>query len=194
MHVFRAHSLASVYGDRFRIKIIILICDRWYHGLKWMSFLAKSHLFAFNTLRIVYSMKEQPIIYLHHTFVAKDASFGTIALSDVIPCVQKRKKCFKFWLRQTVTNMRLSFVYTRNYCPVIKDAVSVPRSDWPRGKWDHAYYCRKGVVNNCTFYDKPWGIGLAAIWSFVAEAKIGLPLLSPGVLRSLRRVSRKKLA
>ena len=45
-----------------------------------------------------------------------------------------------------------------------------------------------------TFYEKPWGIGLAAIfWSFVAEAKFGLPLSSSGVLRCLKRVSRKKI-
>ena len=37
-----------------------------------------------------------------------------------------------------------------------------------------------------TFYDKPWGIRLAAIFrSFVAEAKFGLLLSSSGVLKEL---------
>ena len=70
----------------------------------------ESHLLAFHTLRIVYSMEKTPIVYcithlllmtlhsellpyqtlsyfvslLHHSFVANDASFGTFALSDVI--------------------------------------------------------------------------------------------------------------
>ena len=106
---------------------------------------------------------------------------GTRAV-DAISCVQKSKKHFKLWLRQTVTNARLSFVFTRtrkssnqsttcfsnlhrrNYCPVNKDAVAVRRSDWLRAKWDHAF----AISDDWTFYDKPWGIGLAAIfWSFV---------------------------
>ena len=44
-----------------------------------------------------------------------------------------------------------------------------------------------------TFYDKPSGIGLAAIfWSFVAEAKFGLPLSSSGVFKEFETRQQKK--
>ena len=84
-----------------------------FNGLKWTCFLAESHLFAFNTLRIVYSMETNADNLLHHSFVANDASFRTFALSDVIlfglsvhrssayffleaiSCVQKCKNHFK---------------------------------------------------------------------------------------------------
>ena len=36
---------------------------------------------------------------------------GTWAVEAIL-CVQKSKKHFKIWLRQTVTNVRLSFVFT----------------------------------------------------------------------------------
>ena len=47
-----------------------------------------------------------------------------------------------------------------------------------------------------TFYDKPWGIGLAAIFrSFVAVAKFGLPLSSSGVFTEFEtRQQEKKMA
>ena len=44
-----------------------------------------------------------------------------------------------------------------------------------------------------TFYDKPWGIGLAAIFrSFVAEAKFGLPLSSSGVFKEFETCQQEK--
>ena len=89
-----------------------------------MGFLAKV-----NTLRIVYSMETNADNWLHHSFVANDASFGTFALSEVIlfglsmyrylqqilflfyqpsveaiSCVQKWKKHFKTWLRQVYSH------------------------------------------------------------------------------------------
>ena len=163
--------------------------------------------------------------WLHHSFVANDAAFGTFALSDVIlfglPISSANlffilsticesnfmcEKHFMTWLRQTVTNARLSFVFKRtrkrlkpiehvllkfawrrNYWPVNKDAVTVQRSDWPRAKWDHAYCDRTTDVLWQT-------LGLAAIfWSLVTEAKFGLPLSFSGIFKELRRVSRKKI-
>ena len=196
-----------------------------YNGLKWTGFLAESHLFAFNTLRIVYSVEKTLIIdcithllqiTLHmecclierypiwFTDVFSKFIFilsticGTRAV-EAISCVQKSKKHFKIRLRQTVTNVWISLLQAlgevktnwprasqirRNYCPVNKDAVAVQRSHWPRAKWDHTYW---------TFYDKPWGIRLAAIfWSFVAEAKFGLPLLSSGVFKEFETRQQKK--
>ena len=54
-----------VYGDCFKIKMIILISYLRVRRFQWLKneqvFLL-SHLFAFNTLRIVYSMKKTPII------------------------------------------------------------------------------------------------------------------------------------
>ena len=48
-------------------------------------------------------------------------------------------------------------------------------------------------TDDWTFYDKPWGIGLAAIFSsFVAEAKFGLPLSSSGVLKEFEKRQQKK--
>ena len=52
--------------------------------VKIKGFLVESHLCAFHTLRIVYSMEEPPITYFITFFVANDASFGTFALSEVI--------------------------------------------------------------------------------------------------------------
>ena len=44
-----------------------------------------------------------------------------------------------------------------------------------------------------TFYDKPWGIGLAAIFrSFVVEAKFGLPLSSSGVFKEFETRQQEK--
>ena len=49
------------------------------------------------------------------------------------------------------------------------------------------------LTDDWTFYDKPWGIGLAATyWSFVAEAKLGLPLLSSGVFNEFETRQQKK--
>ena len=46
---------------------------------------------------------------------------------------------------------------------------------------------------NGRFYDKPWGIGLAAIFrSFVAEAKFGFPLTSSGVFKEFETRQQKK--
>ena len=117
------------------------------------------------------------------------------------PGVQKSKKHFKILLRQTVTNAQLSFVFTRtrkslnqsitcfsnlhrhNYCTVNKDAVAVRRSDWPRAKSDDAY-CKRTMTNPAAIF-----------WSFVAEAKFGLPLLSSGVFKEFEtRQQKKKLA
>ena len=52
------------------------------------------------------------------------------------------------------------------------------------------------LSDDWTFYDKPWGIGLAAILSsFVGEAKFGLPLSSSGVFKEFEtRQQKKKLA
>ena len=49
---------------------------------------------------------------------------------------------------------------------------------------------------NWTFYDKPWGVGLAVIFrSFVTEAKFELPLLSSGVFKEFEtRQQEKKMA
>ena len=44
-----------------------------------------------------------------------------------------------------------------------------------------------------TFYDKPWGSGLATIFkSFVAEAKFGLPLSSSGVFKEFEARRQEK--
>ena len=48
-------------------------------------------------------------------------------------------------------------------------------------------------TDDWTFYDKAWGIGLAAIfWSFVAEAKFWLPLSSSGVFKEFETRQQKK--
>ena len=91
-------------------------------------------------------------------------------------------------------NIPFAFLKKRgdNYCAFIKDAVAVQHSDWPRAKWDYAYCCKKGVVNNWTIHDKLWGYGLAAIfWSFVTEAKFGLPLSSSGVFKEFEMHQQK---
>ena len=109
-----------------------------FNGLKWMGFLAESHLFAFNTLRKVYSVKKNTIMgcithlllmTLHsvrcligrYPIWFTDCPMSSANLIfilssravEAISCVQKSKKHFKIWLRQTVTNGRLSFVFTR---------------------------------------------------------------------------------
>ena len=44
-----------------------------------------------------------------------------------------------------------------------------------------------------TFYDKPWGIGLAAIFRcFLSEAKFGLPLSSSGVFKEFETRQQEK--
>ena len=98
-----------------------------FNGLKWTGFLAESHLFAFNTLRIVYSVeKNTPIIdcithLLLMTLHSERCLIGRYPIwftdvflfyqpsAEAISCVQKSKNHFKIWLRQTVTNARLSF-------------------------------------------------------------------------------------
>ena len=48
------------------------------------------------------------------------------------------------------------------------------------------------ISDDWTFYDKPWGIRLAAIfWSFVAAAKFGLPLSSSGVFKEFETHQQK---
>ena len=48
-------------------------------------------------------------------------------------------------------------------------------------------------TDDWTFNDKPWGIGLAGIfWSFVVEAKFGLPLSSSGVFKEFETRQQKK--
>ena len=48
-------------------------------------------------------------------------------------------------------------------------------------------------MDDWTFYDKAWGIGLAAIfWSFVAEAKFGLPMSSSGVFKEFETRQQEK--
>ena len=48
-------------------------------------------------------------------------------------------------------------------------------------------------TDDWTFYDEPWGIWLAAIfWSFVAEAKLGLPLSSSGDFKEFETRQQKK--
>ena len=45
-----------------------------------------------------------------------------------------------------------------------------------------------------TLYDKPWGMGLAAIFrSFVAEAKFGLSLSSSGVFKKFETRQQEKI-
>ena len=143
---FCAPSLASLRRLFQKKSTAIFLKLRWlfwfptnvrddFNCLKWTSFLAESHFFALNTLRIVYWMETNVDNWLHHSFVANDASFGKFTLLDVIlfglpmyqqilflfyqpsveaiSCVQKCKKHFKTWLRQTVTNVWLSFVFTR---------------------------------------------------------------------------------
>ena len=144
MQVLFAHllwpSLAKlVYGNCSKIKMIILISylrARWFQiGLKWTGFLEKSHLFAFNNLRIVYSMEKMPIIlycitnWFLMTLHSELLPYQTLSYSlywctdifskshqpsmEAMSCVQNRKNHFKIWLRKTVTNVRLSFVYKR---------------------------------------------------------------------------------
>ena len=49
-------------------------------------------------------------------------------------------------------------------------------------------------LDNWTFYDKSWRIRLAAIfWSFVVEAKFGLPLLFSGVFKEFETCQQKKI-
>ena len=77
-----------------------------------------------------------------------------------------------------------SNLHRRNYCPVNKETVAVRRSDWPRAKWDHAYFKR----TTGHFMTR-----LAAIfWSFVAEAKFRLPLSSSGVFKEFETRQQKK--
>ena len=64
MQVLFAHL---VLGDCSKVKMIILISylhvrARRFQWFKMNGFLAESHLFAFNNLRIVYSAKKTPII------------------------------------------------------------------------------------------------------------------------------------
>ena len=79
MQVLFAHL---VYGDCSKIKMIIFWFPTYvrgdFDGLKSTGFLAESHLFAFNTLRLVYSMEKNTNNWLHHSFVANDASFSTL--------------------------------------------------------------------------------------------------------------------
>ena len=49
------------------------------------------------------------------------------------------------------------------------------------------------LSDDWTFYDLPWGMGLAAIFlSFVAEGKFGLPLLCSGVFKEFETLQQKK--
>ena len=80
------------------------------------------------------------------------------------------------------------------FCPVNKDAVAMRCSDWSRAKWDHAY-CHRTTA------------GLDILWQTlghrVSRRSSGLLWRKPNLdspcrlqvfLRSLRRVTRKKLA
>ena len=49
-------------------------------------------------------------------------------------------------------------------CPVIKDAVTVRHTDWPRANVIKPTAVRKVLSTTRTFYDKPWVIGLAVIF------------------------------
>ena len=95
---------------------------------------------------------------------------------------------YKWRGHKNQSTMCFSNLHRRNYCPVNKDAVAVRRSDWSTAKWDHAY-------RRLDILWQTLGHGLAAIfWSFVTEAKFGLPLSSSGVFKEFEtRVSRKKL-
>ena len=66
--------------------------------------------------------------------------------------------------------MCFSNLHRRNYCPVNKETQSL--CDVLIGR-------ELLLSDDWTFYDKPWGIGLVAIFlSFVAETNFGLQLSS----------------
>ena len=188
------------------------------NGLQWTGFLAESQMFAFNALRIVYPMEKTPIIYcithlLLMTLHLECLPYRTLSYSDY-QCTDIFSKSYFIWsticgsnfmyskkvswLRQRVTNAQLSLVYTSTtnrpcasqICIGILSIKTQSLCDILIG-WQ-LNEIKPAAIGQLGFYDKPWGIGLVAIfWSFVVEAKFGLPLSSSGVLRSLRRASRK---
>ena len=166
--------------------------------------------------------------WLHHSFVANDAPFGTLPYRTLSCLVYRCLQQILFLFYQPSVELEL---WKRFH--VIKKARNILRFDWDRQSRMRDYHLslhalgkvktnRPRASQICivviivllintqsmcdiligrelneitpsaadwTFYDKPWGIGLAAIFrSFVAEAKFGLPLSS-----SRRCVSRKKI-
>ena len=116
---------------------------------------------------------------------------------EAISCVQKCKKHFKTWLRQTVTNLRLSFVFTRTrkrfkpnqphasqICIGVIIYLSIKTQslcDVLIGRELNDSLLRS---DDWTFYDKPWGIGLVAIfWSFCGGSQSWTP---PVVFRCIK--------
>ena len=88
-----------------------------FNGLKWTGFLAESHLFAFKTLRIVYSMETNADNWLHHSFVANDASFGMFALSNVILFGLPISKSYFYFINHLWKHL---FINVRNISDLIE--------------------------------------------------------------------------
>ena len=98
-----------------------------FNGLKWTDFLAESHLFAFNTLRIVYSVERNTDNWLHHSFVAKDASFGTLPYRTLSFLVYRCLQQILFLFYQPSVELEL---WKRFH--VFKKVKNISRFDWDR--------------------------------------------------------------
>ena len=100
-----------------------------FNGLKWTGFLAESHLFAFNTLRIVYSVEKNTDNWLIHSFVANDASFGTLPCGTLSYLVYRCLQQILFYQLE---------LWKRFH--VFKKVRNISRFDWDRQSRMHEYH------------------------------------------------------
>ena len=128
MQVLFAHL---VYCDCSKIKMIIFWFPTYvrgdFDGLKSTGFLAESHLFALNTLRLVYWMEKNTNNWLHHSFVANDASFGTLPFRTLSYLVSRCLQQILFLFYQPSVELEL---WKRFH--VFKKVRNISRFDWDR--------------------------------------------------------------